>query len=164
MLAYLEQQPAPTFFVSRFVDYRSDDGLFRKFRIAFVEGVPFAGHMAISQHWMVHYLNAGMWDDQHKRDEEAQWMADFDSQFAVHHAAAFRAMHAAIGLDYFVIDCAETPQGDLLLFEADPAMLVHAMDAPTLFGYKQRPMRRIFAAVQAMIRGRAAPASVMAVG
>lgn len=152
---YLDRQDGEDFYVARFVDYSGPDGRFRKYRVAFVEGVAHAGHMAISDHWMVHYLNAGMWDDQAKRDEEARWMAEFDTAFAPRHAAAFAALHAALGLDYFVIDCAETADGALLVFEADPAMLVHAMDAPALFAYKQAPMRRIFSAVQAMIRRRA---------
>ncbi len=155
--AYLDGRPEPDFYLSRFVDYRSGDGLFRKYRIVFVDGAPFAGHMAISQNWMVHYLNAGMWDDAARRAEEARWMSDFDTVFAVRHRAAFAALHAAMGLDYFVVDCGETADGALLLFEADPAMLVHAMDPPGPFGYKQAPMQKIFAAVRAMIRTRAAP-------
>jgi len=159
VLAYLDERPEQEFYLSSFVDYRSGDGLFRKYRIVFVDGTPFAGHMAISQNWMVHYLNAGMWDDAAKRDEEARWMRDFDTVFAVRHAAAFAALHAAMGLDYFIVDCGETVDGALLLFEADPAMLVHAMDPPGPFGYKQAPMQKIFAAVRAMIRTRAALAT-----
>jgi len=162
VLSYLEQRSENEFFLSRYVDYRSTDGLFRKYRIVFVEGVPFAGHMAISLNWMVHYLNAGMWDDADKRHEEARWMADFDADFSVRHAAAFAALHAAIGLDYFVIDCAETVAGELLLFEADPAMLVHAMDPPGPFEYKRAPMQKIFHAVQRMIRQCAASPAVVA--
>ncbi len=153
--AYLDGRPEQEFYLSRFVDYRSVDGLFRKYRIVFVDGVPFAGHMAISRNWMVHYLNAGMWDDPAKRAEEARWMKDFDTVFAVRHAASLAALHAAMELDYFVVDCGETADGQLLLFEADPAMLVHAMDPPGPFGYKQVPMQKIFTAVRAMIRRRA---------
>ncbi len=159
LATYLDERPEPEFYLSSFVDYRSGDGLFRKYRIVFVDGVPFAGHMAISQNWMVHYLNAGMWDDAAKRAEEARWMSDFDTDFAVRHAASFAALHVAMGLDYFVVDCGETADGALLLFEADPAMLVHAMDPPGPFGYKQAPMQKIFAAVRAMIRTRAALAT-----
>jgi hypothetical protein len=56
-----------------------------------------------------------------------------------------------------VIDCGETPAGDLLVFEVDGAMLVHAMDHPDLFAYKQQPMRRLFGAVQDMITRKAFP-------
>jgi len=39
---YLGEHPQDSFFISRFVDYRSDDGLFRKYRIVFVDGKPYA--------------------------------------------------------------------------------------------------------------------------
>jgi len=66
--------------------------------------------------------------------------------------AAFAALHARLGLDYMGIDCAELPDGRLLLFEADTAMIVHAMDPPDLFAYKAAPMRKLFAAFEAMLR------------
>ena len=68
---------------------------------------------------------------------------------APRHAQAFAALHAALGLDYFAIDCAELPDGRLLLFEADVAMILHAMDSETLYPYKRAPMLRLFAAFQA---------------
>jgi uncharacterized Rmd1/YagE family protein len=65
-------------------------------------------------------------------------------------------MHQRIGLDYFAIDAAETPDGRLLLFEADVAMIVHAMDEPDLFPYKGPQMKKLFAAFQALLARRAA--------
>ena len=154
--AYLEAQPEASFYVSPFVDYSGPDGLFRKQRIAFVEGRPFIGHMAISEHWMVHYLNAGMEQSEAKRAEEAVFMDAFDDDFAVRHKAAFEALHRGFGLDYFAIDCAETKDGRLLLFEADVAMILHAMDRPDLFAYKQPRMRLLFTAFQLMLHRAAA--------
>ena len=60
LAAYLQARPEPTFFLSRFVDYRDADGLYRKYRVVLVDGQAYAGHMAISEHWMIHYLNAHM--------------------------------------------------------------------------------------------------------
>ncbi|MGA9299874.1 MAG: hypothetical protein WBW45_06485, partial [Bradyrhizobium sp.] len=57
---YLAERPAEDFFVSRFVDYSSPDGLFRKYRVVFVGGKPYACHMAIADRWDIWYLNAGM--------------------------------------------------------------------------------------------------------
>jgi hypothetical protein len=138
-------------FVSGFIDYRGRDGLFRKYRIAFIDGVPLLCHMAVSGHWMVHYLNAGMADSAARRDAEAHAMATFDSGFARRHAAALAAIAEWAGLDYFQIDCAETPDGRLLLFEADVAGIVHMMDPPDLYPYKPPQMRRVVAAFGAML-------------
>ena len=149
--AYLNENPQPGFYVARFVDYRSADGMFRKYRVALIDGRPFASHMGVSQHWMIHYLNAGMRESAEKRAEEARFMAEFDRDFAQRHARAFAALTERVGLEYFGIDCGETPEGELLIFEADVAMIVHAMDPPDLFPYKGPQMRKVFDAFQAML-------------
>lgn len=139
---YLAKVDAPEFFLSRFVDYSGKDGMFRKFRVAFIGGLPFACHMAVSSNWMVHYVNAGMYEDREKREEEAEFMANFDD-FAQHHREALAAIHQRMKLDYFCIDCAETRDGQLLIFEADHVMVVHAMDQEDLFPYKQVHMAKV---------------------
>ena len=151
---YLEREAASRFFVSCFIDYRSADGLFRKYRVAFIGGRPFLCHMAVSSHWMVHYLNAGMTESAAKREDEARAMAEFDAGFAARHRRAFAALCERVGLDYFVIDCAEAPDGRLLLFEADVAAIIHLIDPPDLFPYKAAQMRRVFAAFGAFLAGR----------
>src|SRR6267378_3067845 len=57
---YLAGRAEQEFFVSRFVDYANDDGLFRKYRIVVVDGRPYACHMAIADRWDIWYLNADM--------------------------------------------------------------------------------------------------------
>ncbi len=153
--AYLARVEAIEFFIARFIDYRSADGLFRKFRIALVNGEPFVAHMAISSHWMIHYVNAGMYEDAHKRDEEAQFMTQF-AGFSLHHRAALEAISARMGLDYVCFDGAETQDGRLLIFEIDHVMVVHAMDLPTLFPYKAEPIKRIQTAFRQMVLDRLA--------
>jgi hypothetical protein len=148
-------------FLSHFIDYRGRDGLFRKYRVAFIAGAPFLCHMAVSEHWMVHYLNAGMAESRAKRDAEAAAMASFDADFARRHADAFAVLTEWARLDYFQIDCAEAPDARLLLFEADVAGIVHTMDPPDLFPYKPPQMRRVMAAFGAML-ARHAPARATA--
>lgn len=156
--AYLEKAASAEFFVSRFVDYSGPDGFFRKYRVVVIDGRPFACHMAISRHWMIHYVNADMDADAWKREEEARFMAGFDAGFAVRHRQALRGVDAAMGLDYYAIDCAETAEGSLLVFEADTAMLVHAMDPVDLYAYKQPQMRKVFTAFREMLEKRRFPA------
>ncbi len=146
----LDKLPGSAFFVAPFIDYRSPDGQFRKYRLVLIDGQPYACHMAISSHWMIHYLNAGMAESAVKRDEEAAFMMDFDA-FAQRHRAALAAIWQQIGLDYLGIDCAEMPDGRLLIFEVDHAMVVHAMDPLDRFSYKQPAMRKVFTAFRAML-------------
>ena len=152
---YLAERPEPEFFVSRFVDYAGDDGLFRKYRLVIVDGRPYACHMAIADRWDIWYLNAGMAFSQSKRLEEADFMRGFDQAFAARHQRALAAMIERIGLDYFTVDCAENKRGELLIFEADNTAVVHNMDSPELFPYKAPQMRRVFDAFAAMLVRRA---------
>jgi len=152
---YLAERPEQEFFVSRFVDYANDDGLFRKYRIVFIEGRPYACHMAIADRWDIWYLNAGMSDNAAKRLEEETFMRTFDAGFARRHQTALAGMAERIGLDYFTIDCAENKRGELLVFEADNTAVVHNMDSPELFPYKPPQMRTIFEAFAAMLYRRA---------
>jgi glutathione synthase/RimK-type ligase-like ATP-grasp enzyme len=153
---YLAGTPGESFFVSRFVDYSGPDGHYRKVRVVMVGGRPFACHMAVSSHWMIHYVNADMDASAWKRDEEARFMREFDTGFAVRHAGALAGIDAQLGLDYYALDCAETRAGELLVFEADTAMLVHDMDPADLYPYKRPQMHRIFAAFRALLDNAAA--------
>jgi hypothetical protein len=155
LAAYLSGRPEDKFYIAPFVDYRSADGLFRKYRLVLIEGVAYVCHMAVSDHWMVHYLNADMKESAARRSEEARFMAEFDSGFAARHGAALEAVANCIGLDYVPFDCAETPDGRLLIFEIGTNMIVHAMDPPDLFPYKTAQMGRIFEAFAVMLARRA---------
>jgi glutathione synthase/RimK-type ligase-like ATP-grasp enzyme len=138
-------------FVAPFVDYRGADGLYSKARVVQICGTPFASHLARSKHWMVHYLNADMTQNADRRAAEADWMAGFDQDFALRHAKAFAALYRIIGLEYFGIDCAELPDGRLLVFEVDVAMIVHDMDDAGVFPYKKPVMQKLFAGFLAAI-------------
>ena len=152
---YLAERQEQEFFIARFVDYSGDDGLFRKCRIVFVDGRPYACHMAIADRWDIWYLNAGMSGSADKRREEETFMRTFDAGFARRHAKALAGIAERIGLDYFTIDCAENEDGDLLIFEADNTAIVHNMDPPEIFPYKAPQMRKVFDAFAAMLCRRA---------
>ena len=143
------------YYLSAFVDYRGADGFFRKYRVALVDGRPFICHMAVAPHWMLHYLNAGMTENPGRRIEEQLAFQTFDQGFARRQELGLRSLHERVGLEYFAIDCAESRDGRLLIFEADTAMGVHDMDPPELFPYKGPQMARIFRAFRELLARRA---------
>ncbi|SFJ94922.1 ATP-grasp domain-containing protein [Bradyrhizobium sp. cf659] len=151
LAAYLAERKEQDFFVARFVNYASPDGLYRKYRLAMVDGKPYACHMAIADRWDIWYLNAYMAFSEEKRAEEAVFMLDFDHAFAARHRNALDEMSKRVGLDYFIVDCAENQDGELLVFEADNTAVVHNMDPPAVFPYKPPQMRKIFAAFTSML-------------
>jgi hypothetical protein len=100
---------------------------------------------------MIHYLNAGMTESAEKRAEEANFMATFDDEFAARHRIALESIAERAGLEYLPIDCSETSDGKLLVFESGTNMIVHSMDSPELFPYKPPQMQKVFAAFEAML-------------
>lgn len=154
-LDYLSVRPEAAFYVSEFIDYASPtDGCFRKYRVIVIGGKAYPCHMAISDQWNVWYINANMATSEEKRREEAAFMAGFATDIGKRHAATFEVLSEALGLDYFGIDCAVDEVGDLILFEADNALIVHDMDCARTFPYKKAPMDRVFAAFEDLLLSR----------
>ncbi len=143
------------FHVASFVDYRSADGLYRKCRLALCNGRAFAGHLAISDHWMVHYKNAGMAEHDERQQEEQAFMEQFDDGFARRHAQALAAIAERSGLDYVVMDCAELPDGRLLVFELDNRGFMHAIDPSEQYAWKPAVMQKLFDAFANLLKQRA---------
>lgn len=157
---YLDCVSAGRLYLTQFVDYRHPDGLHRKSRVALIAGHPYPCHMAVSDHWMIHYVNAGMFTSSAKRADEAKAMDKFKCGFGARHATAFAAIHSRLGMDYVVLDCADGPDGRLLLFEVEMAAIIHMLDPPELFAYKIPHMRRVFTAFGVLLENLAQGAFV----
>lgn len=154
--AYYASHPAPAWYAAPFIDYPSADGCYRKLRIVLIDGRPHICHMAISTHWMVHYRSAGMESSAQKRLEEQHMMEHFEEDFAVRHRTALAHVARALQLDYVTIDCAEGPDGRLLVFEADSRGLIHAADPLDIYPYKPAIMQKAFDAFAALLFRRSA--------
>lgn len=152
--AYVATSAESAFDVAPFVDYRSADGWYRKYRVMLVDGEPYPYHLAIAPQWMVHYQTSAMRDHGWMREEERRFQNDPVSVFPAWNEA-FGAIAAAIGLDYVGIDCARLPDGEILVFEADPAMLVHALDPDERFAYAGAAVARIGTALERAVASRA---------
>jgi tetratricopeptide (TPR) repeat protein len=127
LAAYAARVPSERYDAGAFVDYRSADGFYRKYRVMFVDGVPFPYHLALDETWMIHYYRAPMGAHEWMRDEERRFLQSPGEALAGWETA-LRAAGAAVGLEYFGIDCTVLPDGTLFVFEADAAMLVHGFD------------------------------------
>ncbi len=154
LAAYLAEVGAELFFVANFINYASSDQLYRKYRVVLVGGKAYLAHMGISSHWMVHYPYREMKEFASRRAEEAHAMLHFDQEFGQRHAAALDGIYNAVKLDYFGFDCAETTQGELLVFELSNALIIHACDDGAVFPYKNPQMHKIFSAFYTMLQNR----------
>lgn len=150
---YLTEQDDTEFSIAAFVDYRSTgDNLYRKYRVASIAGQAYPAHMAVSPRWMVHYLNADMLENADNRAAEQRFMDHFDWEFAARHQTALAQINDRLGLDYYSIDCGETSDGQLLVFEIDSGAVVHAMDPIDVFPYKRPHMQKLFSAFQGLVK------------
>jgi Flp pilus assembly protein TadD/glutathione synthase/RimK-type ligase-like ATP-grasp enzyme len=139
-----------SFYATEFVNYRSPDGWYRKYRVIFVDRKPYPYHLAIGARWLLHYRTADMTADAARRIEELDFLRDPAAALGPSAMTALRRIGAQLDLDYAGIDFSLLPDGRLLFFEANPTMLVHPEDDP-LFAYKNAAVDAILAAMNAMI-------------
>ncbi len=117
--------PATDAYVTAFHDYRSPDGFYRKYRMIFVDRRPYAYHLAIGPHWMMHHQSAEMAGDAARIAEEMRFLRDPQAALGEKAMAAIRTIGERLDLDYGGIDFSLTADGQVLLFEANATMLTH---------------------------------------
>jgi len=135
----------------QYLDARGEDGCVRKYRAMIVDGQLFPLHLAISQHWKIHYFSADMKERPDHRAEEAGFLADMPGFIGAKAIAALESVRAALGLDYGGIDFGLNRQGEVLLFEANATMVVEQPDPDPRWDYRRAAVERIHAAVRRML-------------
>jgi tetratricopeptide (TPR) repeat protein len=148
--AFIAQHPGATTYVTEFVDYRSADGYYRKYRLIFVNDEVLPYHLAIHNDWMVHHFRTDMGNHEWMRLEEEAFLRKPQGVFSAAHFAAFAQAAKAIGLDYCGMDCSLDREGNILVFEANATMLVHE-EVNNAFVYKNPYIARIKVAFDAML-------------
>jgi hypothetical protein len=154
LCTFVEQTAAPYYYISKYIDYRSADGYFRKYRFMFIDGDILPYHLAIDDKWMVHHATTDMVNQKWMQDEEHTFLDAPHSVFGERQYAVLRAIRDAIGLHYWGIDCALDREGFVVVFEANATMLVHSRNE--LFPYKRPAVAKIKRAYDAMLEQHAA--------
>ena len=130
------------YYLTEYVDYRSADGFFRKYRLISIDGELLPYHLAIHDDWKVHHFRTDMANQSWMRQEEETFLKAPHLIFDEPHQAALRAVAAATGLDYCGIDCAIGRDGAIVIFESNAAMLVHG-ENDEIFAYKNSYVAKI---------------------
>ncbi|MGH6955646.1 MAG: tetratricopeptide repeat protein, partial [Caulobacteraceae bacterium] len=140
-------------YVTAFADFRSADGLYRKYRVIFVDRTPYPYHLAVADTWMVHYQTSGMAARPDRLAEERRFLEDPEAALGHSAMEALGDLARRLDLDFAGADFASLADGRLLLFEANATMLVHpeAPDGP--LAHKNPHVERIFAAFRGMLAG-----------
>ena len=153
-LAEADLGSAERFYVTEFRDYRSADGLWRKYRMIFIDRRPYPYHSAIANDWLVHYETAEMPDDPARLAEELRFLDNPVQAIGARAMAAVTAIGERLDLDYCGLDFSVLDDGSVLVFEANATMLAHpeAEDSPLAF--KNPYVSRILDAFARMIEDR----------
>ena len=139
-------------YVSRFIDFRSSDFWFRKYRMIFIDRKPHPYHLAISQNWMVHYYTAEMESCPWKLEEEKVFLQHPEVVLGPLGMQAIQSIGASMDLDYAGIDFSIMPDGRILVFEANTSMLVHPENASGPLAHKNVYVRRILDAFEELLQ------------
>jgi tetratricopeptide (TPR) repeat protein len=153
---YLKAAIDDRLLVTKFHDFQSGDGYWRKYRLIFVDRHVYPYHLVIGDDWLLHYWRASMGNSVWKKAEEEHFLADWRDVFGDQASRAVEDAARRLGLDYGGMDCALTPEGEVLLFEANACMLVHLDEPAKAFPYKHRYVPIIRDAFSQMVRDRAA--------
>ena len=146
----LAQRSESDRYLIEYVDYRSIDGYFRKYRFIFVDGQILPYHLAIADVWKVHHDGTDMLDHQWMQSEEEAFLIDPATVFSSGHYRILREIQQRVGLEYFGIDCGLDHCGNLVVFEANASMLVHGHNEK--FPYKAPFVHRIKLTFDEMLR------------
>ena len=147
--AVSEQQE---YFAIEFVDYRSADGLYRKYRTWSFGGRQVFRHLAVTEHWIVHVTpgNELMIDRPDLLEEEMRLMKRPEGAFPDPVHAIIAEIGERLALDCFGVDFGFHPDGRMVLFEANAAMSYFPMVPNPRFEFRRAllaPAQEAFAAM-----------------
>lgn len=144
------------FYMIEYVDYRSDDGYYRKMRYWIVGDKVIPRHMVIAKEWNISYdIKKDSMSGSHKFQKEEKDFLQNNNQESIKKCLAIKKV---LNLDYFGIDCHVDKNGNMLIFEATPCM---GLLDDTNFSYTNSAFKRIQKAIQELIQKKSLPLAVL---
>jgi tetratricopeptide (TPR) repeat protein len=124
--------PGERFFAIEPLDARGVDGFYRKYRVLAIGGRLYPVHLARSTSWKVHYFSADQTRAPDAIAEETAFLNDMPAAVGPRALRALEEIVRRVELDYFGIDFAIDPAGNVLLFEANATMRAVVRGAASL--------------------------------
>jgi hypothetical protein len=141
------------FILIEFVDFRSDDGLYRKCRLWSFGRTTIFRHMLVTDTWNVHVSERTrfMLDRPHLIEEEQRLLERPEGAFPRTVQAVFDAVRERLGLDFFGMDFGIDARGQMVLFEANATMSFFPLVAHPRFAYLEKILAPAQDAFRAML-------------
>jgi hypothetical protein len=134
-----------------YLDARGADGMSRKYRAMFVDGVIYPLHLAISSHWKVHYFSSAMAQNALFREEERRFLEDMPTALGATAMEALGQICTTLDLEYAGIDFAVATDGSIMLFEANATMVVFPPSQDAMWDYRRRAIDNVLEAASRML-------------
>lgn len=149
---YLQGVTGESLYVIEFVENASAEGHYTKMRFFAIDGQLYPVVHHIDQVWNVHGGNRKTFMKSHAWmvEKEKQFLRDPASVIGAETYDLLQTLPDRIGLDFFGFDFTLLDNGDVLIFELNPAMrhsFTHAENSP----YMQPHLEAISSAFQAMV-------------
>ncbi len=135
---------------TEFIDFRSADGLYRKYRMFFIGPHTILRHMLVSDSWNVHASARSIFMASRPElvAEERSLFETEDDPLATNVRQVLDEVHRKMALDFFGMDFGVTQDGKVVLFEANATMSFFPFSSDPQYDY----LRRCFAPAQAAFR------------
>ncbi|MDD2368790.1 MAG: hypothetical protein PHQ90_05760 [Sulfuricurvum sp.] len=134
------------YFITEFVDFVSEDGLYRKSRYFVIDGKVYPRHRIVSTQWKIHAETRSelMNESTLFQNEEKKFLSRLDPEIEK------KCLNIAqrVNLDCFGIDCHHETSGKMTIFEVNACMRPYAAHAQN---YLNKATSSIKQAIEAMV-------------
>jgi len=113
-----------SFYLTEYVHLQDEQGLYHKQRIAVIDGEPLLRHAMYDSNWKIHSGARAFMMARESWEEEAVYFDRYDKELLPPMRPAIDEITRRLQLEYYGIDCALQPDGQMIVFEANANMNV----------------------------------------
>ncbi|NNE06309.1 MAG: hypothetical protein HKN15_11360 [Xanthomonadales bacterium] len=136
------------FYLTEFVDFSDERGVFYKHRIVMVDGEPMPRHVFFNNDWKVNSSCVGFMKAHPEFGTPAANLDALERERLPKASEALKEIANRLQLDYFGVDCQIAPDGEILLFEANANMNMMVDVLPEISDRIQAIKQRLGAMVE----------------
>lgn len=111
-----------SFYLTEYVHLQDGQGLYHKQRIAVIDGEPLLRHAMYDADWKIHSGARAFMLARESWEEELVYFDRYDKELLPPMRSAIDEITRRLQLEYYGIDCALQPDGQMIVFEANANM------------------------------------------
>ena len=123
------------FYLTEFVDYADESGIYHKHRVVMIDGEPYPKHALFSDQWLVNSSSAEFIRSNPQYGNVLSNTQRLEEDLLPAARETFREIAHRVGLDFFGVDCLVRNDGTVLIFEANATMNILQKAHPTIQSY-----------------------------